>query len=103
MKITVSQTVLTMEQWLNFSFQPDPTTPEKEFRGKKIGAKLVDHYMKILTSKNCRGIHFGTMSESAKKFFMSQGFSILYKSIRSYLNPYTGKNYPYYILGKKLK
>jgi len=92
-----------MEQWLNFSFQPDPTTPEKEFRGKKIGAKLVDHYMKILTSKNCRGIHFGTMSESAKKFFMSQGFSILYKSIRSYLNPYTGKNYPYYILGKKLK
>jgi len=56
-----------------------------------------------MISRGYATFHFGTMSESAKKFFMSQGFSILYKSIRSYLNPYTGKNYPYYILGKKIE
>lgn len=51
----------------------------------------------------CREVHFGTMSGSAKNFFISQGFSILYKNMHSYLKPYTGKSYPYYILGKKIK
>lgn len=75
----------------------------KEFRGRKVGARLVEHYMKFLSSKGCKGVHLGTMSESAKNFFISQGFSILYKNVRSYLKPYTGKSYPYYILGKKIK
>ena len=76
---------------------------DENFRGRKIGTKLLEHYIEFLNSRGCVGVHFGTMSEAAKDFFISRGFSILHEGVKTYLKPYTGRNYPYYILGKKIK
>jgi len=75
---------------------------DKAFRRRAIGRQLVEYYLEFLRRKKLRGIHFGTMSESAKGFFTSLGFAILFVGKRSYLRYYLDKNAPYYILGKVL-
>ncbi len=72
------------------------------FRGKRIGEKLIEHYLDYLKEEKVAGIHFGTMSEGAKKFFLKTGFSILFKREHSYLKYIIKHNTPYYILGRKL-
>ncbi len=75
---------------------------DKNFRGRKIGEKLIEHYLNYLKKQGVQGIHFGTMSEGAKKFFIKLGFSILFEGKHSYLSYITKQNSPYYILGKTL-
>jgi ribosomal protein S18 acetylase RimI-like enzyme len=72
------------------------------FRGRRIGEKLIEHYLNYLKEEKVRGIHFGTMSEKAKDFFIKNGFSVLFESKHSYLRYVIKQNTPYYILGRKL-
>jgi GNAT superfamily N-acetyltransferase len=75
---------------------------DKRHRGRDIGSKLIEHYLTYLKSNNIPGVHFGTMSESAKQFFQKQGFEILHSNQLTYLHYHFGHDLPYYIFGKKL-
>jgi len=73
---------------------------DKNFRGQGTGARLIENYLQFLREKGVSGVHFGTMSESAKAFFLKRGFNVLFTGKRSYLRYSVGKNSPYYMLGK---
>jgi ribosomal protein S18 acetylase RimI-like enzyme len=76
---------------------------DKAFRGRNIGRKLIEYYLKFLKEKKISGVHFGVTSESAKEFFIKLGFNILFVRKRSYLKYYLGKYVTYYIFGILLK
>jgi hypothetical protein len=73
---------------------------EEGYRQEGIGRKLITHYLHYLTDNHVRGVHFGTLSESAHTFFVSLGFIDLFQGKRSYLKPYLGKEINFYVLGK---
>lgn len=73
------------------------------FRGRGIGAGLVQRNLSFLRSQGSRGVHIGTTSEQAKDFFLKLEFRVLSHSRRQYLKYILGHDTPYYILGKKLK
>ncbi|MBN1794188.1 MAG: GNAT family N-acetyltransferase [Candidatus Omnitrophica bacterium] len=75
---------------------------EKGYRGRKIGKRLIECYIAFLRGEGVRGVHFGTMSERAKGFFLKLGFSVLSSTRRSYLRYQLKRPLPYYILGKVL-
>jgi len=75
---------------------------DKGHRGRQLGRRLIEHYMDFLKGQNVAGVHFGTMSEGAKVFFLKAGFELLHESKRSYLKYRTGKDAPFYVFGKKL-
>lgn len=74
----------------------------KEFRGKGIGEKLIETYLNFLKGEGVRGVHFGTVSEGAKNFFLKTGFTVLFQSTRTYLKPYLGKEINFYVFGREL-
>lgn len=73
---------------------------DKDFRRFHIGSQLIDHYLNFLRSCNVEGVHFGTISDGAKIFFLKKGFALLHQNPRSYLKYITGKSGNYYIFGK---
>ena len=75
---------------------------ERDYRGKKIGERLIERYLAYIKGQGVRGVHLGTMSKEAKDFFVHCGFSILYQGRRSYLRYVLRRDTPYYILGKLL-
>jgi len=75
---------------------------KKGFRGQGIGEVMIQHYVQYLKNNSVPGLHFGTLSDKAKEFFLKNGFMVLYQGSRSYLRPYTGKETNYYVLGRKL-
>lgn len=75
----------------------------KEFRDKGIGSKFIETYLNLLEEKKSKGVHFGTLSERAKNFYLKTGFTVLFHGVRSYLKPYIGESVNYYVLGRKLK
>ncbi len=75
---------------------------DKDHRGRHVGKRLIDHYVNFLKDQGVNGIHFGTISEGAKEFFLKSGFELLHESKRSYLKYRTGKMVPFYIFGKTL-
>ena len=76
---------------------------DKNFRKLGVGNMLIKHFEKYLQESNISGVHLGTMSESAKEFFIKNSYSVLYKSKRSYLRYQLGVDAPFFILGKKLR
>ncbi|HPN88376.1 MAG TPA: GNAT family N-acetyltransferase [Candidatus Omnitrophota bacterium] len=72
----------------------------QDFRGQKIGERLINHYLNFLKENNISAVHLGTMSENAKEFFQKCGFMILFQGHRSYLKNHLKKNASYYILGR---
>jgi GNAT superfamily N-acetyltransferase len=76
---------------------------DKGWRGHQIGKRLIDQYLDFLKAQGIRGVHFGTMSEDAKGFFLKSGFTLLHASKRSYLKFRIGKEVPFYIFGKDRK
>jgi len=74
----------------------------EEYRRQNIGSLLVDYFLDFLKRKNIRGIHFGVMSESAKKFFLKLNFNLLFTREYSFLRYLLGENVPYYIMGKRI-
>lgn len=75
---------------------------EKDYRGNKLGKRLIESYLAYIHKERVRGVHFGTISERAKNFFVKNGFSILYQGRRSYLGYVLKQDTPYYVLGKLL-
>lgn len=75
---------------------------DKNFHRHRIGSKLIARYLEYLQNDHITGVHLGTISSSAKEFFIKNGFSLLYSGRRSYLCYITKDIANYYILGKKL-
>lgn len=76
---------------------------DRDFRGQGIGSKLIARYMLYLEENAVTGVHFGTISEKAKIFFLKNGFHVLLERDRSYLSAYSGYPVKYYIFGKRIK
>jgi ribosomal protein S18 acetylase RimI-like enzyme len=75
---------------------------DTEYRGQGVGSRLIENYLNYLKEEKIKGVHFGTMSESAKKFFLKLGFELLFETETIYLRYYFKRKLPYYIFGKKL-
>lgn len=74
---------------------------EQGFRSGGTGARLIETYLQYLKEKGVSGLHFGTFSEGASRFFLKTGFKVLFRGKRSYLKPYLGKEVNLYIFGKE--
>jgi hypothetical protein len=72
------------------------------FRGQNIGSGLISAYLGYLKTEGVPGVHLATMSEQAAKFFLLQGFKIIYKGKRSYFRHILHRDVPLYIFGKLL-
>jgi GNAT superfamily N-acetyltransferase len=75
---------------------------DRNFRGQGAGGALVDRYLDYLRKNQVSGVHLGTFSETAKNFFVREGFQELFRSKRTYLKPYIGKEINFYVFGRKL-
>ncbi|HTZ11701.1 MAG TPA: GNAT family N-acetyltransferase [Candidatus Margulisiibacteriota bacterium] len=75
---------------------------DKDFRGEGVGSQLIARYLQYLREEGISGVHLGTLSEGASIFFTKLGFSQLFKSRRSYLKSYIGKELEFYVFGKRL-
>jgi len=75
---------------------------DNAYRGQRIGEKLIETYLTFLKEEKVQGVHFGTFSEGAKKFFLKMGFTVLFQSKRTYLKPYLGKEIDFYVFGREL-
>lgn len=73
---------------------------ESGYRQAGIGARLIKTYEAYLKEQRARGVHFGTLAEGAKDFFVKMGFTILAQARRSYFKPYLGKEVNFYVFGK---
>jgi len=67
-----------------------------------IGSLLVNHFLQFLKEKKVKGIHFGVLSEKAKRFFLKLDFEILFSEEYTFLRFISGETLPHYIMGKKL-
>ncbi|MDD5691737.1 MAG: GNAT family N-acetyltransferase [Candidatus Omnitrophica bacterium] len=74
---------------------------ESGYRQAGLGARLIKTYEAYLREQGVSGVHFGTLSEEAKGFFLKMGFTILAQGRRSYLKPYLGKEVNFYVFGKQ--
>lgn len=72
-----------------------------QYQGRHLGSLLVKNVMKLLKKKNVHGIHFGVLSEAAKRFFLKMDFKILFSGEYTFLSYLTKESLPLYIMGKK--
>lgn len=70
-------------------------------RGQNVGSSLVSHFLEFLKGEKISGIHFGVLTERAKKFFLKLDFEVLFTGKYTFLKYLTGKDIPHYIMGKK--
>ena len=75
---------------------------DRGFQRQGLGKMLVERYTDFLRENEVSGVHCRTRSEDAGKFFVRLGFNVLYRGEYSYLRYYFKRNFPYYILGKKV-
>jgi len=73
-----------------------------QHRGGHLGLSLVNHFLDFLKKDNIQGIHFGVLSEGAKRFFLKLNFEMLFEGEYTFLQYLTGDSFPHYIMGKKL-
>jgi GNAT superfamily N-acetyltransferase len=73
---------------------------KSEFRGHHLGSLLVNRFLDFLKKNNIQGIHFGVLSDSAKRFFLKLDFDILFEGKYTFLDYLTGETLPHYIMGK---
>jgi GNAT superfamily N-acetyltransferase len=72
------------------------------YRGKNTGSLLVNHFLEFLKREGVSGIHFGVLSESAKRFFLKLNFEVLFEGKYSFLQYLSGETLPHYVMGKHL-
>jgi len=72
------------------------------YRGQEIGTRLINIYLDYLKREGVCGVHLATMSDRAANFFLSVGFTQLYKGRRSYFRNILHRDVPLYIFGKLL-
>lgn len=71
-------------------------------RGRGLGSRLIGRCLEHLEGAGTPGVHCGTMSESARGFFVRMGFTVLFAGRRPFLDAYAGRHVPYFVLGKSL-
>jgi len=72
------------------------------YRGKNTGSLLVNHFLEFLKREGVSGIHFGVLSESAKRFFLKLDFEVLFEGKYTFLKYLSGETLPHYVMGKHL-
>ncbi|MEI8012430.1 MAG: GNAT family N-acetyltransferase [Candidatus Omnitrophota bacterium] len=75
---------------------------KSDYRGQGIGYALMQVLINDYMQAGIHGVHLATMSSAGAEFFQKNGFNIIFKSKRSYLNNYTSQDIPLYILGRVL-
>jgi ribosomal protein S18 acetylase RimI-like enzyme len=75
---------------------------KSQFRGQNIGSMLVNHFLQYLQENGIYGIHFGVLSDNAKRFFLKMNFKVLFEGEYTFLQYLTGENFPHYIMGKHI-
>jgi ribosomal protein S18 acetylase RimI-like enzyme len=75
---------------------------DKGFRNLGLGRKLLEHYERYLKQHRVKGLYLGTMSDTAKGFFMKNGYRVLFTSQRRYLQYGIKEKIPSYIMAKSL-
>jgi len=75
---------------------------KSQYRGQNIGSLLVNHFLQYLQENGIYGIHFGVLSDNARKFFLKLDFEVLFEGEYTFLHHLTGENLPHYIMGKHL-
>ena len=74
---------------------------EEKYRGLKIGDQLIGVYLDYLRKLNARGVHLATMSDKAGRFFVRNGFKLLFEGKRSYFRHILYKDVTLYVYGLK--
>ena len=67
-----------------------------------VGSKLIAAHLEYLKRFHVKGVHFATFSDAASRFFLKDGFRLLYQTKRSYFRHILNKDVNLYILGKTL-
>jgi len=75
---------------------------KKQFRGLKIGSRLIESFLQYLKGEKIPGVHLATMSDQSAQFFEKQGFTLLHRGKRAYFKHILHQEVPLYIYGKKL-
>lgn len=71
-----------------------------QYRRQHLGSVMIEYFLSFLKKKGVKGVHFGVLSEEAKRFFLKLNFDILFTGKYSFLKYLTGKDIPHYIMGK---
>jgi hypothetical protein len=74
---------------------------QQNFRGHNLGSRLITRYLEYLQSNHINGVHLASFSDSAKEFFLKNGFEKLHEKERTYLKSYVGRVLTLTIFGKK--
>lgn len=74
----------------------------EDSRGQNAGARLMAKFFELASEKRIKGVHLGTISDEAKKFFIKQGFEVLFEKKMPRLARALGRNITYSVLGRKL-
>lgn len=72
------------------------------YRNLDLGSKLMQTYFDYLIRCGVPGVHLGTISDKAAKFFEKHGFRLLTKKEWSFYRHILHKDVTYYLYGKKL-
>lgn len=72
------------------------------FRGQKVGSKLIMRAAQVVYAHPVRGVHFSTMSDEPRDFFINFGFHVIFESRRTYLRYALGHDTPFYLFGMKI-
>jgi GNAT superfamily N-acetyltransferase len=64
---------------------------KEKFRHLGIGSNLMAAYLNYLKALNIRGVRLATYSQESGRFFMKNGFTLIYQRPRTYFE-YLGKN-----------
>jgi GNAT superfamily N-acetyltransferase len=77
---------------------------DRSYRAQGLGRTLIDRYLDYLKENGVHGVHFGTMSDQAMRFFLRMGFQKLYEGKRTYLQPYSdiGREVDFCVFGRRL-
>ncbi|HOO78648.1 MAG TPA: GNAT family N-acetyltransferase [bacterium] len=74
----------------------------RERRGRGLGSRLLRRFLGHLAAAGTPGVHCGTMSESARDFFLRNGFLQLCRKRRPFFDAYAGREVTYFVLAKPL-
>lgn len=75
---------------------------KKDFRGCRIGGRLLEAFFGCLSRQKVPGVQLATMSEPARVFFEKKGFKVLYQGRRTYFNFLGFSEVPIYMMAKSL-
>ncbi len=74
-----------------------------EYRDYGAGSRLIEAFVGLLYSKNISGVSLSTNSDRAGKFFLNNGFALLWKQRRSYLRYLLNRDVNFCIYGRKVR